>query len=136
MRTFHIFNIDESIIELTKDDTYQLFNIFKKIKNLNKSNLSMGINLYEQVAHPIDKDKYNKHIFKFYSDSDFYYKIKNNHTYFNKYRGEESYLTVGNVFLKLQSNVSNPDFFKCLKKHHNLFVCDFDNIDYFWSNMI
>lgn len=136
MRTFHIFNIDKSIAFLTKNDTYQLYNTFKRIKSLNSSNLSLGINLYEQVASPIKKDKYNKYLFKSYADSDFYYKFKNNHTYYNKYRNEESHLRVGSAFLKIESNVSNPDFFKYLKRDHNLFVCDFDNCDYFWLDTI
>ncbi len=136
MRTFHIFNIDKSIALLTKNDTYQLYNTFKKIKSLNSSNLSLGINLYEQVALPIKKDKYNKFLFKSYGDSDFYYKFKNDHTYYNKYRNEESHLRVGSAFLKLESNVSNPDFFRFLKKDHYLFACDFDNCDYFWLDTI
>lgn len=136
MRIFHVFSIDKSIKSLTKDDSYQLYYTFKKIKNLDKDNLSLGITLYEQVAIPIEKEKYNKYLFKNYTDSDFYYKFRNEHTYFNKYRNEESHLKVGSAFLKIESNVSNPDFFKCLKKDHNLFVCDFDNCDYFWLDTI
>lgn len=136
MRTFYIFSIDKNVINLTKDDSYQLFNTFRKIKNLNNSDLSLGVNLYEQVAVPIAKDKYNRSLYKFYDQSDFYYKVKDNHTYINKYRNEESYLKVRNAFLKVESNLSNPDFFKYLKKFHNLFVCDFDNCDYFWTDRI
>lgn len=136
MRTFHIFSIDKSIKSLARDDAYQLYNTFKKIKGLNKDDLSLGINLYEQVAVPIEKEKYNKYIFKNYTDSDFYYKYRSEHNYFNKYRNEESHLKVGSAFLKVETNVSNPDFFKCLKKDHNLFVCDFDNCDYFWMDRI
>lgn len=136
MRTFYIFSIDKNVINLTKDDSYQLFNTFKKIKNLKNEDFSLGINLYEQVALPIIKDKYNKSLFKFYDESDFYYKFKDNHTYINKYRNEESYLKVSNACLKVESNLSNPDFFKFLKKFHDLFACDFENCDYFWMDML
>lgn len=136
MRTFHVFSIDKSIVNLVKDEPYQLFYTFQKINTLNKNDFSLGINLYEQVANPFDKEKINKRIFKYYDESDFYFKIKNNHTYINKYRSEESYLDVHNAYLKIKSNLSNPDFFKVLKKDPNLFICDFENFDYFWARNI
>ena len=136
MRTFHVFLVNKNIMNLTKDDSYLLFHTFMKIKKLSKDDLSLGINLYEQVADPIDKDIFNKELFKYYDECDFYSRFKSRHSYINKYRDENSVLNVRSAFLKIESNVSCPDFFKYLKKKHNLFVCDFDNVDYFWSDKI
>ena len=132
MRTFHIFNVNSSIDILTKNDTYPLFHSFLKIKNLNNKELSIGINLYEQIANPIDKKKYSRNIYNHYRESDFYTKYQNDHTYINKYRDEQSYLRVKSSCIKISSNKDYPEFFKYLKKKSNLFVCDFENKDYFW----
>lgn len=132
MRTYHIFNVSQSVKELTKDDTYPLFHSFLKIKNLNKNDLSLGINLFEQIANPIDKTKYTRNIYNHFRESDFYTKYQNNHSYINKYRDEKTILKVSNVFMKIESNKDYPEFFKYLKKKNSLFVCDFENKDYFW----
>lgn len=132
MRTFHIFNINDSVLTLTKKDSYPLFHSFLKINNLKSDDLSLGINLYEQIAAPLDKNKITKNIYNHYKDSDFYTKFKNDHSYINKYRDEKTYLKVKNSFIKIDTNREYPEFFKYLKKNHSLFVCDFENKDYFW----
>ena len=134
MRTFHIFNVNNSVALLTRTDAYPLFHSFLKIKNLSNSDLSLGINLYEQIASQIDKKKYTRNIYNHYKESDFYIRFQNNHTYINKYRDEKSYLKVKNAYIRIDTNRQYPEFFKYLKKNHNLFVCDFENKDYFWLN--
>ena len=40
---------------------------------------------------------------------------------------------VSNYCLKLKSSINYPSFFDSLQKFNNkLFVCDFENQDYFW----
>lgn len=136
MRTFHIFDVIDSVAILSKDDTYQLFHSFLKIKNLGENDLSLGINLYEQIASPIDRKKYTNKIYNHFKDSIFYTKFQNKHTYINKYKDEKSYLDVNSTCIKLSTNKEYPEFFKYLKKNHRFFVCDFDNKDYFWLDSI
>ena len=88
MRTFHIFSVNSSIASLNKKDTYPLFKSFLKIYNLKESDLSMGINIFEQIASPIDKKKFTRNIYNHYKESDFYTKFQNEHSYINKYRDE------------------------------------------------
>ena len=132
MRTFHIFNVNSSIALLTKNDSYPLFHSFLKIKNLSKNDLSLGINLYEQIALPFDKKKMGRRIYNHYKECDFYTKFKDEHKYINKYRNENSFLKLKNSYMKIETNREYPEFFKYLRKNNNLFVCDFDNKDYFW----
>ena len=136
MRTFHIFDVNSSIVNLTRNDSYPLFYSFLKIKNLGSADLSIGINLYEQIATPIDKNKFSKNIYNHYKESDFYSKYQNEHSYINKYRDEKSFLKIKNAYMKIDTNKDYPEFFKYLKKKNSLFVCDFDNKDYFWINDI
>ena len=136
MRTFHIFKINPYLSNLIKDDEYVLFHSLLKIKNLKKRDLSIGIDLYEQIAVPFDINKLNKEIYKYYRECDYYSVFQNKHSYIDKYKDEESYMNIKPTYLKVISNMSNPDFLKYLKKYKNLFVCDFDNKDYFFSNEI
>lgn len=134
MREFHIFNVNDNIKILSKDDSYQLFHSFLKIKNLGHNDLSLGINIYEQMIKPIDKKKYTKSIYNHYKECDFYTKFQNTHSYINKYRDENTSLKVNNTYIKLVTNRQYPEFFKYLKKYHSLFICDFENKDYFWAD--
>lgn len=132
MRDFYIFNIDNNIKNLFKDNSYSLFHSLNKIKNIGEEDLSIGINIYEQIANYIEINKYNKKIYNTYKDDCFYTKYLNNHSYINKYRDEKSYLYVNKSCLRIKTNMQVPDFFKSLKKFNNLFVCDFENKDFFW----
>ena len=132
MRTFHIFNVNDSIMTLTKDDTYPLYHSFLKIKNLSRNDLSVGINLFEQIAVKIDKKKFSRRLYTHYKECDFYTKFKDDHSYINKYRDEKTTLKLKNSYIRLETNKEYPEFFKYLKKSNSLFACDFDNKDYFW----
>lgn len=136
MRTFYLFNISDSIYNLTRDDTFPLYHSFSKIKKLNKHDLSLGINIYDQLVTAFEKDKFSKKIYDFYKECDFYSVYKNDHSYINKYRDENSKLFVKNSYLKIITNKQVPEFFKYLKKKKNFFVVDFENKDYFYINSL
>lgn len=119
-----------------QNDSYPLYHSFNKIKKMNKYDLSLGINIYEQLVDPFEKNKLNKKLYDFYKECDFYTVYKNDHSYINKYRDEKSDLHVKNSYLKIITNKEIPEFFKYLKKNKNLFVVDFENKDYFFINNI
>ena len=58
------------------------------------------------------------------------------HSYINRYRDEDSRLKVKHSYIELKTNKENPEFFKFLRKQNDLFICDFENMDYFWANRI
>ena len=63
---------------------------------------------------------------------DVYYNNKANIHLISNYH-EYSKLMVSNYCLKLKSSINYPTFFDSLQKFNNkLFVCDFENQDYFW----
>ena len=53
----------------------------------------------------------------------------------NYYRDEESRLIINKAYMLLESNVVKPSFFKDLI-NKGLFVCDFENKDYFWLDSL
>jgi len=132
MRTFYIFKINKEMAILTKDMPYNMFKSLEKIYKLDKKDFGIGLKLFEQLAIPIDQKKINNKIYNAYKDNDHYTKYRNIHQINNRYKPEESKLTVNNVYLVLKSNIVKPLFFKTLNIDNNLFVCDFENKDYFW----
>ena len=132
MRNFYIFNIVDEIAVLTKSYPYNLFRVLENIYFLNKSDLSIGLDIFEQVALPIDKNKIKNKIFNKYKDNDFYSVINNQHTYNNLYLAEKTTLYIKSAYLFVKTSALKPFFLKELKSNKNLFVCDFENKDYFW----
>ena len=53
----------------------------------------------------------------------------------NYYKNEESKLTINKAYLLLETNMIKSAFFNDLK-NKNLFVCDFENKDYFWLDSL
>ena len=132
MRTFYIFKINKEMAILTKDNPYNIFKSMEDIFKMTKKELSVGLNIYEQLISPINQNKVNQKIIMSYKDNDYYQKNYNVHSIFNKYKPEETKLTIKNSYLLLESNVIKPSFLKELSYDQNLFVCDFANKDYFW----
>lgn len=132
MRTFYIFNINKEMAILTKNSPYNMFKSLEKIYKLDKKDFSVGLKLFEQLAIPFDNNKLNTRLYNTYKENDHYTKYRNIHKINNRYKPEESKLVVNNVYLLLKSNIVKPLFLKELNKHSNLFVCDFENKDYFW----
>ena len=135
MRKFYLFNIKNEFNILNKNDGYELYRQMENIKNLDKNNFYNAIKIYETLAHTIDKrlldiEIYNNHKFSYY-----YTKYKNVHMINNYYKQEESKLTINKAYLLLETNMIKPAFFKDLK-NKGLFVCDFENKDYFWLDKL
>jgi hypothetical protein len=131
MRKFYIFKINKEFNILNKDDSYNIYRQMENIKNLDKDNFYNAIKIYETLANTFNKslldiEIYNKHKYSYY-----YTKYKNVHMINNYYRNEESKLIINKAYLLLETNIIKPAFFKDLK-NKGLFVCDFENKDYFW----
>ena len=132
MRTFYIFKINKEMAILTKDYPYNIYKNMEQLKKYDKKELSFCYNIYDQLIVPIDNELYNQKIFKKNKDNLYYQKNYNTHSIHNKYKPEESKLIIKNSYILLQTDAIKSTFLKDLKFDSNLFVCDFDNRDYFW----
>ena len=70
-------------------------------------------------------------IYELNKDNDFYMKTGDVHKVVNKYRKEETTITVKNSHILLKTNIINRDIKKFLPVTE-AFACDFQNKDYFW----
>ncbi len=136
MRTFHIFKIKNEYAVLMKNNSYQLFRLLDFIYNLDKKEVCKGAELFYKVVDDFNSKKFDIHIFKKYQENYFYTKFQNIHQINNIYKKEQSKLTVKKHYLLLESTIVNPTFLDDLKEFNNLFLCDFENKDYFWLEKI
>lgn len=132
MRTFYIFKVKEEYAILTKNNPYQLFRMLEFIYNLDKDEVSRGAELFYKMIEKLNSKSLDIQLFKKHQENYFYTKFKNIHQINNIYKKEESKLVVHNHYLLLESTIIKPTFLEDLKTINNLFLCDFENKDYFW----
>ena len=136
MRTFYIFKINKEMAILTKDTPYNIFKNMEGIRKYKKDNVSFCYNIYDQIITPINLRSFNRRILNSYKDNVYYQKYRNIHSIYNKYKPEETKLTIKNTYLLLETNSIKPSFLKELTFDRDLFVCDFENKDYFWIEQV
>ncbi len=135
MRVFYIFKINRELSILLLDSPYTLFRSLEGIYLLDKDAVSLGRDMLEQISCKIDVLNYNKMLYEKNKDNDFYMKIGNHHRIYNKYRAEETNIYVKNTHILLTTNVLPKNIASFLPSN-DLFVCDFENRDYFWLNKL
>ncbi len=136
MRTFYIFKIKEEYAILTKKNPYSLYRMFDYIYTLDKEEIEKGIDLFSQVVDCLNEKKLDQLLLKKYKENYFYIKYRNLHQVHNLYNREESKLWIKKHYLLLKSSIINPTFFDDLKSIKDLFICDFENKDYFWLDKL
>ena len=126
MRAFYIFKINKEMGVLLKDSPYNLYKSLEDIYLLDKTSIGIGKDLLDQLIVPIDKERYNRLIYELNKDNDFYMKNGDTHKVVNKYRKEETIITVKNSHILLKTFLPITE----------LFACDFQNKDYFWLEQL
>lgn len=133
MRTYYLFFIKSPFVSLYKEKSNLLFKNFNGIYKVNYSNFNMGQKLYIDMLCSFNKKDINEYIYNKHKYEVAYWYDGNIHIINNIHTGEITKLTVSNTYLKIVSTKDYTCFlntlYDCLG---DLFVCDFDNFDYFW----
>ena len=133
MRTFYIFKIKKHFAILTKNNPYTLYKTIEDIYKLKENELEQNKNLFNHIKDTFNKDVLNTNIYNSYKNKYTYTRFKDIHTINNYYTKERSRLTVNKTYLLLRSTEEVPSFLKTLSaSKQKMFVCDFENKDYFW----
>ena len=135
MRTFYIFKINHDLSILMSEIPYNLYRALEGIYLLNKDSISYGKDLLDQLIIPFDKNELNKEIYEINKDNDFYTKVGDIHTIYNKYRDETTKISVKHSHILLETNTISQNV-KNFLPNNNLFACDFVNKDYFWLSKL
>ena len=136
MRVFYIFQIKKDLTKITKANPYTLFHTLETIYYREPDDIKLGYVFLKQIIDPIPIKELDVLLFKRYKENYFYMKYRNIHSMHDVYRKENTVLTLNKTYLKLETNVIKPRFLEELQKNHSLFVCDFQEKDYFWLDSL
>lgn len=137
MRTYYAFIIKDSLIQFYKKKPYSLYRILEQIYNLKNNDIVLGYRILEQVTTPFGTKNINRFLYNKHYDELSYSKNEYGHIIQNLYSEEITLLRVFNSHVKIKSNVNYSSFFSSINQYNkNIFICDFDNKDYFWANKI
>ena len=94
------------------------------------------VRLLEQVTNHFGCDA-DKFLYKRHYNELEYSKIDNKHIIKNLYSEEVTFLKVFHTHIKMKTNNNYSSFFETMKEYNkNIFICDFENEDFFWLNKI
>jgi len=137
MRIYFVFKIKEEYIELYKDTPNTLYNILNQMYYMKRNEIGYGFNLFNQMIDRIDKFDLDKYLYVLLHTKMKYSKKGDEHILNNLYKDEVSILKVKTTHMLINSNKSYTEFFVLLNGYSsNLFVCDFNNHDYFFLSNI
>ena len=135
MRIFYIYQINDFCKDLYNRYPYQLYSMLKDTYYTSKYNQPLAISSYDQLTQKFNKTFLHDFIFHKYKLNHYYHCKNNIHTLYNN--REYSKLLVSSYSLKLKTSSNYPNFFQRLNEFENrIFVCDFENEDYFWLNKV
>ena len=133
MRKYYLFIIKKEFYELYLKNIETLYFILENIYYLNKNDFSFGFSIYKQLCEPFNK---NVLINYFNNKNKRYIKKFNNKFFINDvYAGEKSCIQINKSCIVIKTKQNLPYALKIFKWYNNyIFVCDFENKDYFWLN--
>lgn len=134
MRIFYLFQIKKDILKKYKYKEAQLYRLLQNIHYLKTEDIVLGYKIYDSIVNSIDKNDFNNYIKSKNENKDTYMFYNYTHTINDFYFNESTKLIINNSFLKIKTNTNIPSFFYDLRVFENIFVCDFNNNDYFLLN--
>lgn len=113
-----------------KNNPFKMYKIFEEIYYSKDYDGIKCYRILEEVARPFDKIMLSEYIYYEYKNKYGYNRDNNIHTLNTS---EKTSLRLNNYNIKIETDSNYTVFFKYLNNYNgNLFVCDFDNKDYFW----
>ena len=132
-----MFKIKEEYIDLYKDTPNTLYNILNQMYYMKRNEIGYGFNLFNQMIDKLNKFDLDKYLYVLLHTKMKYSKRGDEHILNNLYKDEISILKIKNTHMVINSNKSYTEFFVFLNQYDsNLFVCDFNNHDYFFMSNI
>ena len=137
MRIYFVFKIKEEYTDLYRDTPSTLYNILNQMYYMKRSEIGYGFNLFNQMIDRINKFELDKYLYILLHTKMKYSKKGEAHILNNLYKDEVSILRVKTTHILINSNKSYTEFFALLNQFDSsLFVCDFNNHDYFFLSDI
>lgn len=133
MRIYYIFNIKKEVYEIYKNTPSVLYNFFYQLYINKNDDLNYGSSIFKQVSSKFNSELLNLKIYLKLHNKMKYLKRNDEHIINNLYKNEISIMKIKKSYIIINSNSSYTDFFPILNNLCKyLFVCDFNNQDYFY----
>lgn len=134
MRTYYIFNVNRYFTYMYKNNPFKMYKIFEEIYYARDYDSVKTYRVFEGMANPFNKIMLSEYIYYEYKNKYGYRRDNNNHILFTS---ENTTLRINNYNIKIETDSNYTEFFRYLNNYNNsLFVCDFDNKDYFWLSKL
>ena len=123
MRTYYLFIIREEVVQQLRDKEFELFYLLKRILKDQEEMIPYRIPCYLQICKPWPKE-----VLMHYFDTK-YPSSKRNKGYV--IRGQS--FVIRSSYLKIETDKTIPGIFRLLNYiDPYIFLCDFENSDYFY----
>ena len=137
MRTYYAFIIKDSLMHFYSKKPYSLYKILEQIYRLKNNDIVLGYRLLEQVTEPFGTRRTDKFIYKKHLNELEYSRLDDGHMIKNLYSEEITFLKVFHSHVRIKTNNNYSSFFNSIQEYdENIFICDFENQDFFWMNKI
>ena len=137
MRTYYAFIIKDSLMHFYSKKPYSLYKILEQIYRLKNNDIVLGYRLLEQVTEPFGTRRTDKFIYKKHLNELEYSRLDDGHMIKNLYSEEITFLKVFHSHVRIKTNNNYSSFFNSIQEYdENIFICDFENQDFFWLNKI
>ena len=134
MRTFYLFEVKEKVLRNYKNNYEELYSLLESIHHLKNEDIVLGYNIFQHLVNPLNKDDFNEYVKRNNLNNENYICYNYTHTINDFYFDESSKMTINNSHMKIKTNRNIPSFFYNIRNFNNIFVCDFENHDYFLLN--
>ncbi len=128
MRKFYLFSIKDDFFNAYYEKSKSLYNTLKNIYNLKIPYLNYGISLYDQICKP-----FNVEVLSNYISNRYHTNYKRRFLLKNSYLNEIILIDIKYSCIILVTTNNFSPIFKIFNLYNKkIFVCDFENNDYFW----
>lgn len=133
MRKYYLFLIKKDFCAIYKNNAYNLYTTLDNIYRLKNKNFSYGISIYNQLCKPFDVDVITNY---FNNKNKKYIKKYHNKFFINDvFANQKTCIQINHSCIVLKTNSNMPYVLQVFKWYNqSIFVCDFNNNDYFWLN--
>ncbi len=128
MRKYYLFIINNDYYKNYKKNSKVLYNTLYNLYTLDKKNFTYGISLYNSVCQIVSKN-----LLIHYIQRKYHHKNKTSNLIRLLSQTETTIVQINYSCIVIVSNINMPEVFKTFYIYHKkIFVCDFQNEDYFW----
>ena len=129
MRKYYLFQIRKEFYELYQNNTLALYKLLYNIYKLDKNNFSYGISLYNQLCETINVS----HLKNYFQNKKNIINKKNKYLFSSNQYYEKTIMQINLSSIIILTNVNIPCILKIINYYNKyIFICDFNNSDYFW----